>query len=256
MFTFSRHLKREVAARYDLNPERVHFAPVGSEHWERELKAGAARPSREPGPPELLVLGAVRASRLPLDVLAGFEALRAGGTQAQLVFCGRPGNLAGPFRRAVDASPVGADVRWIEDPIEADMPQLVANATVLVHLATDEGSPVTPLEACRLGPALVLSDLPALREALCEAAGAALNDVARWVPRRAEGDGPLTDLSAQALADQLAAGLADGADPVALARRRQIAAPFTWDACAAVHIQTWERILGASPPPASRPHVR
>jgi glycosyltransferase involved in cell wall biosynthesis len=119
-------------------------------------------------------------------------------------------------------------VRWIEAPDERQLPALVAGATALVHLAHDEGSAVTPLEAARFGLPVVASDLPAFRAVF----GATLGYVAR-------GDGPAR------LAERLARALVDGADEGLRAQQRQRASTYTWDRSAGAHLAAWSRILSA-----------
>jgi glycosyltransferase involved in cell wall biosynthesis len=221
VFVFDGTFGERVAARYDLDPRRVAVVPVGCEHWEREHVPPARRT-----PPELVVLGALRRGREPLRVLAAFEALTRGGVDARLVFVGHPGDAAEDFRAALHHSAARAHVRWIAAPVERDMPGLVGGATALVHLAQDEGSAVTPLEAARLGLAVVASDLPAFRAVF----GGALGYVA-------PGDGP------QQVAAQLARALEHGADEGHRALQRQRAATHTWDASAGAHLAAWRRIL-------------
>lgn len=229
---FDRTFGAALAARYALDPARVHAVPVGCEHWERDL-AGEVVARRDP--PELLVLGAIRAAREPERVLAAFEALLACGTRAALRFVGRPGDRAPAFRAALARSSARAHVRWDAEPDEATLPRVVAGATALVHLSRSEGSPVTPLEACRLGPAVVASGTPVFR--------AVLGDAARWVE---SGDDPRT------LAEHFARALADGADQAGRDARRRLAAPFTWEASARAHVAAWRRILSddATRPPS------
>lgn len=220
LVVFCEHYATESARRYDLDPARIHQVQVGCEHWLRDLP-GAGPASAEP---LILVLGALRQERRPLLALAGFEGLRAAGGRARLCFVGRPGSSADEFRQRLAASPVARDVSWIESPVESKMPELVRSAAVLLHLATDEGSPVTPLEACSLGPALALERLPAFEEALGSAAA--------WIPQ---------DPSAQEVADGLAGALSAFQDPQQRAARIDLATGFTWRTCAQQHLRIWQQ---------------
>ncbi|MEZ6013910.1 MAG: glycosyltransferase [Planctomycetota bacterium] len=223
LIVFDAHFAAQVAARYGLEAARVHVVPVGCDHWERDL-AGRAAPRRAPR--ELVVLGAIRRARHPLRVLAAFEGLVRGGLDARLRFVGRPGDEAAPFEVALGRSPARDRVQWVRAPREAEMPALVAGATALVHLADEEGSAVTPLEACRFGLAIVASDLPAFR--------AALGSAAHWAP---------TPEDVHGLTQALAAALEAGADEGGRAMRRRIAAPYTWDASAEAHLVAFRTIL-------------
>ncbi|MFT7679103.1 MAG: glycosyltransferase involved in cell wall biosynthesis [Planctomycetota bacterium] len=221
---FCAHYAKEAARRYDVDPARITQVQVGCEHWLRD--APSAAPARSV--PLILVLGALRGERRPLMALEGFEQLRAGGCQAELCFIGRPGSSAGAFRRRFAESPVANDVRWIETPIEADMPALVQSAAVLLHLAHDEGSPVTPLEACSLGPALALERLPAFEEAL--------GSHASWIPR---------DPNAKQVAGALADALGSHQQAMHADVRRAHAATFSWRACAEQHLCIWRQAAAA-----------
>ncbi len=113
----------------------------------------------------------------------------------------------------------------MEAPDEAKMPGCVAGSTVLLHLAEDEASPVTPLEAARMGLPLVASALPAFREVFGEKG--------LWVEAR----DPAT------VADALEVALIAGSDKQERQARTALAAPFTWEAAARAHGDAWKRML-------------
>lgn len=228
LVTFSRAAASRAASDLGVDSSRLHVAPVGCEHWARALGEALDEYPRRPTR-DVVVLGAVRRSRRPLDVLRAFESLRARGVAARLLVVGRPGDAAAVWREALAASPTRAHVRWIDQPDESRMPDAVAGASALLHLADDEVSPVTPLEAIRLGVPVVASPLPAFREVL--------EGTARWA------DPGSPDATAAALADALEEALDGGSDA-----RARIAAPAlrsTWAACAAVHVRAWEPMLRA-----------
>ena len=227
VIVFSTHYAREVCARYSLPPERVHRVPVGCDHWRREIPELPA----PPGAPHLVVLGAVRRARRPLEVLRGFAELHAREPGARLSFVGRPGDAAPALEAALARSPARASVRWIRAPLEADMPALVAGATALVHLAADEGSAVTPLEAFSLGLAVLATRLPAFEEAL----GAD----AVWVAPGEEAD-------AGRLAAGMAAALASAPAPAARQARVARSAGFTWERSARETLDLWRRLVRSS----------
>ncbi|TDJ78025.1 MAG: glycosyltransferase [Planctomycetota bacterium] len=225
VLVFCEHYREQVARRYGMSGERVHTVAVGCDHWRRDLADATVAPAT---PARLLVLGAVRSERHPLAVLRALEALRAGGVEAELVFIGRPGDAAGDLRRALRASPAGDVVRWIESPVERDMPALLASATVLVHLADDEGTAVTPLEAFSLGVPVVATRLPAFEEAL--GGGAELL--------------PAPDTHAPAaLAEAIARAIRGRSDGPAAAHRRALAEAYPWDRNARETLGLWRRIL-------------
>ena len=216
VLVFSADAATRVVERYGVAASRV---PVGCDHWVRELP-------REPVAPratrDILVLGAVRASRRPLEVLRAFEALRASGETARLLWVGRPGDLAASFRRALSASAFANDVRWIEAPLEERMARCVSGATALLHLADDEATPVTPLEALRAGLPVVASRLPAFEEALGSSAS--------WIDATDPGEIAEALRVAISMRDQISARIA-------------VAAPYTWEAAARAHLGVWEPIL-------------
>ena len=234
LVVFSRHAARELVARTGVDAQRVHQLEVGCNHWVRDL--GAERVARV-DPPRLLVLGALRAEREPLLVLAAFERLRARGIRAELVFAGRAGSAAIDFESALARSNARESVRWIRVPEESRMPRLVAESSVLVHLAREEDTPVTPLEACAMGLAVLADPLPAFQEAL---AGLAV-----WTGPRS---------SAEELARSMEAALADARDTVRTAARAALALPYTWERNAARTLSLWQELAGIRPraptPPA------
>jgi len=69
VLVFCEHYGKEIARRYAASPEHIHGAPVGCDHWVRDLGQLAVE---QPRVPRLLVLGAIRNERKPIDVLAGF----------------------------------------------------------------------------------------------------------------------------------------------------------------------------------------
>ena len=213
---FSADAAARVAERYGVAADQV---PVGCDHWARDLP-------REPVAPratrDVLVLGAVRTSRRPLEVLRAFEALRASGEAARLLWVGRPGDLAPTFREALSASAHAGDVRWIEAPEEGRMARCVSGATALLHLADDEATPVTPLEALRAGLPVVASRLPAFEEAL--------GPHATWVDAAEPGEIAEALRAAIPMRDQISERIA-------------CAAPYTWEAAARAHLRVWEPIL-------------
>ncbi|MEE2939948.1 MAG: glycosyltransferase [Planctomycetota bacterium] len=213
---FSADAAARIASRYGVAASQV---PVGCDHWVRDLPDGPVtpRPSRD-----VLVLGAVRASRRPLEVLRAFEALRASGEAARLLWVGRAGDLAQSFREAVAASAFASDVRWIEAPEERRMPRCVSGASVLLHLADDEATPVTPLEALRSGLPVVSNRLPAFQEAL--------GSSARYVDASEPGE----------IAEALGAAISDRDR---IGARTERASPYTWEASARAHLRLWEPML-------------
>jgi len=224
---FSAAAAREVELRFGTDARRIHALPVGCDHWQR-----AAHPLDDaPDPPLVLALGRTDAARGPLSLLAAFERVVARGMDARLVWCGRPGDQAAELRAALEASTARSRARWIEEPKESALPELVASAAVLVHLNREEWTPVTPLEGMAFGAALVASPLPAFREVL--------RAESVWI------DGNPSALEPDDLGRALELALASGRDRLARQRRRELAAEFTWERHAEQTSALWSSLLGS-----------
>lgn len=226
LLVFSQAAAERARGLYGQAPERVQVVPVGCEHWLRELD-GDVEPA---APGEVLVLGAPRPVRGHALILSAVERLRAGGLELRLRCVGRPPEPGSALARALgDEHPALVWQDPAGDPAERDLPRSVARASLLVHLAADELSAVTPLEACACGLPVVVSDLPAFAEAL----GAE----GRRVPVG------LDDVDV--LADAMAAAVAERGDASAVARRQALAARWSWDAAARATSRAWVRLLAA-----------
>jgi glycosyltransferase involved in cell wall biosynthesis len=220
---FSEDYAQRAIQRLGVDPGRVHRTPVGAEHWVRDL-GGPAGPTRR----RIVVLGAMRDARRPMAVLAGFERLIASGVDAELLWVGRGDNAAREFQMGWSASAARERISWMDQPLERDMPATVGEAAVLLHLADDEGTAVTPLEACALGTAVAAERIPAFEEVL--------PPDTQWID---------PDPGPESIADALAAALQHGVDPERRSARAKNALGHTWDACAAATIQIWRALAGA-----------
>lgn len=227
VLVFSSAYRDRVCATFGVASARVHRVPVGCDHWRRDL--AALPPPAEPA--RVLVLGALRNQRSPVAVLRGFEALARAGSGAELVWIGRSGDAAESFERARAASPVRERVRWVPELSERELAVEVASATVLLHLSSDEGTAVTPLEALSLGPAVVVSRLSAFEEVLAH--HAIWVDTAQMIREPAR------------LAEALALGLTHGADPRLRDERGHFAARFRWLGAAQATVDVWRTLLEA-----------
>jgi len=223
VIVFSSAARREAQARYALDEARVALVPVGCDHWLRERPGEAAARERE----RILVLGAVRQGGGQLEVLRAFERLRARGLDADLVFCGRRGDLADRLEDALRSSPRRIDVRWIDQPLESELPALLESASVLVQLTREAWTPVTPLEACAHGVAVVASRLDCFVEAL--------GDQADYVD--ADADAPLD----QGLDAALERSFATRRGPAAVEARRRFARRFSWAANARATLEVYAK---------------
>lgn len=219
---FSEAARTELIARHDLDPRRVVHLPVGCDHWMRDLDA----PPEPAARPYVLVLGATRHARSPLELLRAFGHWVEGGAPHELWFAGRRGDAEPELAALLEAAPWRERVRRVEAPDEAALPSLVAGAELLAHLSLEEWTPVTPLEAFAAGTAVLATPLAAFREIL--------GGLAVWAPPPEAG--------ARALADALQLAAALGRDPAAIRRRQDLAAPLTWLRHARRALQAWESL--------------
>ncbi|MEO0650888.1 MAG: glycosyltransferase [Planctomycetota bacterium] len=220
---FSAEGEATLVERFGRPAERVHRTPVGCDHWMRDLDA-------DPGPadpPYLLVLGALRTERHPDLVLDAFDKARQSRRDLELVFCGGTGDAAELLQRRLRFASGRSSVRQVA-PVEAELPELVARASALVHLTEGELTAVTPLEALAAGTPVVVSDIPAFREAL--------GDEAWYVVT------PPSLRHRKALPEQLLAAVDSAQDAGARGGRRRLAANYPWSGCAAATMKVWETV--------------
>lgn len=217
----------ELQREYGVEAARIHRVRTGCEHWRRELRE--LPPRDEPG--TVIVLGALRAARRHAAILAAFERLHARARVGRMAWIGPRGDAAGELEQRIASSPARAAVECHAQPIEARMPELMARASLLVHLSEGEQTPVTPLEACSFGTPVLASPLPAFVEALGEAA--------HWASDEAAAD-------PEELARAMEAALASARDPAACARRVELARAYDWEQNARATLAAYERCL-ASP---------
>lgn len=231
LVVFSARARELARERFGLPAERVHALPVGCDHWLRD----AAPLESPPAPPLVLALGRVDMSRRSVLLLEAVAGLEARGRKLRLVVCGRPGDDATNLRSELARSPLGERARWIEEPRESELPALVAGAAVLAHLGPEELTPVTPLEACAFGAAVLAERHAAYEEALGESA--------TWVEFGAPELGRF-----ESLLEPLGRALDSGLDPAQRRARRRLASEFTWTRSARLTLELWTRILGRERP--------
>lgn len=217
VFVFSAHGADRVTRDAGVDPARVAYTPVGCEHWRRDLTPDEA-PRDEPlelgatgRAARVLVLGALRRDAKPGALLDALRTLRDRGVPAALTWAGRADDGREEWARGA-----GDADRLLVDPGEPDLRRLVAEADCVVVRPGEALTPVTALEACSLGAALLADRLPALEEAV--------GPLAEWVDPDERGP--------DALADALARALARSADPAERAARVRRAEAYSWRACA------------------------
>ena len=216
VFVFCQDYAQRVETEWGLPAERIAQVPVGCEHWAREARIqNLALDGPRNG---IVVLGASRAARRAATLIEGWRRYQAQGGREALRWLGH----RDPRCQATEAAwaAVAGEAAQCFVPHEADMPRRMAESKTLVHLAEDEGSPVTPLEAARMGLHVVLESIPAFQEAFPPEGPVE----PLWLPRN-----PTPEDIADALA------ICDQRTPP-----RALDLPgFTWGDCAQAHVDAW-----------------
>jgi len=243
---------RRLLLHYGMPPARVFSSPyaVDGERLRRSsaqrlaaqaalrarlgLQAGA--PAAVGEPPILLYCGKLVAVKDPQLLLAGFAALRRGGTPAVLVVVG-DGPLRGELQDYTRAHAV-PDVHFLGFKNQSELPELYAAADALVLPSRRETFGVVVIEALHAGVPVIASDGVGCAEDLVLAEQTGLQfprgDVAaltRCLEALCAGE------SGRARRQQLAAG----------ARAR--AASWTYAESTAGLVQALDAILGSAPGP-------
>lgn len=218
----TRAVRDEVVAAYGVDPARIDVVAPGIGRPARPAEPGALAAVRARyGIPERYVLqvGVLEPRKQP-------ELLARAATRAGLpaVFAGD-----GPLAARL-AGLAGPGVHVLGHVPDEDLDLLYAGALVLAYPSLLEGYGFPPQEAALRGTASVVSDLPALREVL--------GDAARFVP-------PGDEAALTAALSELAAD--DQARQDLAARAQALAAPRTWAAAGAGVAATIRR---AAPGPA------
>jgi glycosyltransferase involved in cell wall biosynthesis len=224
----------EVIAEFGIDPERVravhHGVPElparpaggtdgvnGAERSDATRRSGRAVPSLPAGCVRyVLAIGTVEPRKDYPLLVAAFAAVAAEHPDVALMIVGGDGWGMEPFTEALDASPVRSRILR---PGYLDGTALAATlrgAAVLAYPSRYEGFGFPPLQAMAEGVPVVATAAGAVPEVVGDGA---------WLVDPGDVD---------ALADRLAAALAGGPEVEALvARGRERAAGFSWDACAA-----------------------
>ncbi|MBM3990486.1 MAG: glycosyltransferase [Planctomycetes bacterium] len=219
LVTFSEHARSELAhANFD--PARTLVVPVGCEHFVAPRAVRGALP-------RVLALGRIDEDRSPLALLAALERLHDAGKPAELTFLGRLGDAYDELRARTARSRISSRVRFDSQPDDAKVRGALASHDVLVTLAREDWTPVTPLEGLACGLELVASRLSAYRDALCA--------LPQWVE---------PSPSAEELASALARAIELTHAPSRASAARARAAEFGWSSNAALTLAGWRSILG------------
>ncbi|MEM9803051.1 MAG: glycosyltransferase family 1 protein, partial [Planctomycetota bacterium] len=168
LLTPSETVADEVAARLDVERERVVATPLGVDHVHRMARDPAreealARDVRDRGP---FVFTAARVEvRKNLEVV--LRALEILGSQApRWRLAGAPGYGAASFDEALRRSTARERVERLGAIDEASLRAELGACAAFVLVPFDEGFGLGPLEAMALGRPAITSDVPVVRE-LC-----------------------------------------------------------------------------------------
>lgn len=167
----------------------------------------------------VLTVGGIEPRKGSLELLEAYS--RLGSTDLQLVIAG--GETLFDYRDYRSrwekrAAELGVAPVVLGPVADAELPSLVAAATVFAFPSIKEGFGLAPMEALAAGVPLVVSDLPVFREIFRDAATYAT--------------GP-ADLARQLLAAPRTNGSA-------------LAATYSWPAAAAAHLEFYSRVLKTS----------
>jgi len=201
--------------------DRVHVVPHGIDPARPVSAAARSEVRNRLHLPERYVLhvGTVQARKNVDLVVDGVRLLRERGFPHHCVLVGRQGWLA---ERALTAIRRDGHTRWLPHVPAADLAAVYAGAEAFVSPSAYEGFGFAVADALAAGVPTVISDVSSLPE-LC-------GDAAVRLPR----------LSAEAVADSLAAVLGDPVRAEALsACGRMRAAAFSWAAAAAGHVRAY-----------------
>jgi glycosyltransferase involved in cell wall biosynthesis len=164
------------------------------------------------------------------DLVAAFDKLSGAHELLELVLAGATGWKAEPILAAIADSPNHKRIRRIGYVADSDVPALLRRARAVVYPSLEEGFGLPALEALACGTALVTTQ----GTSMAELAG----DGALLVPVHEP------DALAKAIETVLV-----GAETSQAARRRaiglEIAAGYTWAACAEGHMVAYRSAAGA-----------
>jgi len=162
VIAISEATRRDVIAEYGVRPERVLTIHPGIDQIFFDAKPAANRP----GPPHLLFPGAPIA-RKNLEVVLHSLASLPG---AELDISGASEESFPNHVALIRSLGLRERVHWLGRVSRAEMPGLMAAATVVVYPSHYEGFGLPPLEAMAAGGAVVASNASCLPEVLGDAA--------------------------------------------------------------------------------------
>lgn len=226
VITGSEFGRREVTAEYALNPDRVVAIPYG---LDSKLFAAPAE-SRHPDSESILFPGApVKRKNLDLVLRCMAAASTGAVSRACLSISGAREEDFPAESARVRSLGLEKRVRWLGHVPQEEMPNVMAEASVVVYPSLYEGFGFPPLEAMAVGTPVVASDRGSLPEVLGD--GALLVDIGE--------DRPFCEaLEAVLTRPDLRERLSQAG--------RDRARSFTWERCAEKTVDLYRAVLAES----------
>ena len=240
LFTVSEAAREALARRFGIDPDLLPVVPEAPDpvfhpRAAGESHAALTRLGLEPGAPYFLYSGGINPHKNVETLLAAYATLVARGDPPPLVLVGELESdpyvsAARAVREQISALGIGRRVRLPGYVSDDDLACLYSAATAFVSPSRSEGFGLPAVEAAACNAPVVLSDLPAHRETL--------GNAALFFP----------PLDAEALVAQLELVLADGELRRSLAARgRAAVAGFSWDTSAERLRALVDRVAGPAP---------
>lgn len=171
LIAVSESTRVELAECLGIERERIHVvheAPAA--HFQPPTPEAVAelRKRLDLHGPWLFAPGMLAPRKSLRRLLAAFRALRLRHPALTLVLCGNPASAERDLLRLLESGEPG--VRWLGYVDDALLPALYGGAEATLLISSHEGFGLPAVEAMACGSALVLSDLPVLREVAGNAA--------------------------------------------------------------------------------------
>ena len=180
--------------------------------------------------PYLFHLGTLEPRKGIGDLVLAFDAIAGDHPELELVLAGGAGWKAGPVLQSAERARSQARIRRLGYVADDDVPALLRRARVVVYPSLEEGFGLPALEALACGaPLVTTSGTP-----MAEVAGAAALLVAPGEPGAlaAAISRSISELASSEQARRRAGGL-------------EIAAGYTWEACAQGHMAAYHLAAGS-----------
>ena len=130
---------------------RDRALPISVAHPGGDHIPVANKADRRDGPTRFLRVGTLEARKMPVKIAEAFQAARAQGADAELVFLGRPSASEPAINQVIQqACDAAVDITWIQDANDADVARHITDADVFLSFGV-EGYGIPVLEAIRMG---------------------------------------------------------------------------------------------------------